>query len=482
MSERTARVSTLPSDRDYASLDRRPPGATPRLVALAVDVALPALPLVIGAVVVRSLTDANGGGEIDRAVFASLAVLAAVGIAYWNRGIRDGRAGQSVGKTMAGLVLRDRDHRGAIGTRAAFRRDGRTAEVVRTEIAVADGFTAIPPDTTSAATRRRRTGGLLVLAIALVLVVAMSIAVGARPLTFAEIAHALLNSTGTDTDVIVRSLRLPRTALGLLVGIALGVAGALIQGHTRNPLADAGLLGLNAGAAFFVVMAIYLFGITSPGGYLWFAFAGAAIASVVVFGSASIGGGRANPLSLALAGAAVAFFLQALTNAVVLLDQATLDSYRFWIVGSVSGRGIEIFWTVLPFVLAGLVVAAAGSPALNTIGLGDDVARSLGTNIALTRTAGIVAITLLTGAATAACGPIAFVGLVVPHIARSIVGPDYRWIVPFSGALGGLLLLVADVVGRVVVRPGELQVGIVLALIGGPFFIALVRRRKLVAL
>ena len=203
---------------------------------------------------------------------------------------------------------------------------------------------------------------------------------------------------------------------------------------------------------------------------------------MVVFGSASIGGGRANPLSLALAGAAVAFFLQALTNAVVLLDQATLDSYRFWIVGSVSGRGIDIFWTVLPFVLAGLVVAAAGSPALNTIGLGDDVARSLGTNIALTRTAGIVAITLLTGAATAACGPIAFVGLVVPHIARSIVGPDYRWIVPFSGALGGLLLLVADVVGRVVVRPGELQVGIVLALIGGPFFIALVRRRKLVAL
>nr|WP_261773412.1 iron chelate uptake ABC transporter family permease subunit [Rhodococcus corynebacterioides] len=462
-------------------MDRRPPAVASRVVAHTVDVALPALPLLIGVVVVLSLADANGGGEIDRAVFGALALASALGVAFWNRGLRDGRAGQSVGKTMAGLVLRDRDHHGAIGIRAAVT-GGRTAEVVRVDVAAADGFAPIPADTSSAATRRRRTGGLIVLAVALVLVIAMSIAVGARPLTFAEIAHALLSSTGTDTDVIVRSLRLPRTALGFLVGVALGVAGALIQGHTRNPLADAGLLGLNAGAAFFVVMAIYLFGIASPGGYLWFAFAGAAVASVVVFGSASIGGGRANPLSLALAGAAVAFFLQALTNAVVLLDQATLDSYRFWIVGSVSGRGIDIFWTVLPFVLAGLVVAAAGSPALNTIGLGDDVARSLGTNIALTRTAGIVAITLLTGAATAACGPIAFVGLVVPHIARSIVGPDYRWIVPFSGALGGLLLLIADVIGRVVVRPGELQVGIVLALVGGPFFIALVRRRKLVAL
>lgn len=482
MSESTVPSPTAPpADRDYASLDRRPPAVASRVVAHTVDVALPALPLLIGVVVVLSLADANGGGEIDRAVFGALALASALGVAFWNRGLRDGRAGQSVGKTMAGLVLRDRDHHGAIGIRAAVA-GGRTAEVVRVDVAAADGFAPIPADTSSAATRRRRTGGLIVLAVALVLVIAMSIAVGARPLTFAEIAHALLSSTGTDTDVIVRSLRLPRTALGFLVGVALGVAGALIQGHTRNPLADAGLLGLNAGAAFFVVMAIYLFGIASPGGYLWFAFAGAAVASVVVFGSASIGGGRANPLSLALAGAAVAFFLQALTNAVVLLDQATLDSYRFWIVGSVSGRGIDIFWTVLPFVLAGLVVAAAGSPALNTIGLGDDVARSLGTNIALTRTAGIVAITLLTGAATAACGPIAFVGLVVPHIARSIVGPDYRWIVPFSGALGGLLLLIADVIGRVVVRPGELQVGIVLALVGGPFFIALVRRRKLVAL
>ncbi|WP_328809845.1 FecCD family ABC transporter permease [Rhodococcus sp. NBC_00294] len=477
--------TTVRPDRDYsiADADRRAPGRVTVAAASAVDVGVVLLPLVLGLVVVRSLADDNGGGQVDRAVFGVIAVLAAAGVLVWNRGFRDGRAGQSVGKSLFALVLRDAETGDAVGVRPALtlrRKPG--VETVRLTIAVAEDFEPVAPDTSSAATRRRRTSGLIILVAAIVLVALMSVAVGARPLTFAEIFHALFSATGTDTDVIVRSLRLPRTILGLVVGIALGVAGALIQGHTRNPLADAGLLGLNAGAAFFVVMAIYLFGITSPGGYLWFAFAGAATASIVVFGTASLGGARANPLSLALAGAAIAFFLQAMTNAVVLLDQTTLDSYRFWVVGSVSGRGPDIFWTVLPFIVIGLIIAVAGTPALNTISLGDDVARSLGTNITLTRVVGIVAITLLTGAATAACGPVAFVGLVVPHIARAITGPDYRWLLPFAGALGGVLLVLADVIGRVVVRPGELQVGIVLALIGAPFFIALVRRRTLVSL
>lgn len=477
-------ADTVRADRDYSTLDetRQAPSAASVVAATAVDIALPLLPLAIGAVIVRSLADDNGGGQVDRVVFAAISVLAAVAVLVWNRGVRDGRAGQSVGKSLFALILRTSDGN-ATGVRAALGHRPRSRiTTVRLSVAVADGFRPIEQDTSSAAARRRRTTGLIILAAALVLVALMSIAVGARPLTFAEIFHALFSATGTDTDVIVRSLRLPRTVLGLVVGIALGVAGALIQGHTRNPLADAGLLGLNAGAAFFVVIAIFLFGITSPSGYLWFAFAGAAAASVVVFGTASLGGARANPLSLALAGAAIAFFLQAMTNAVVLLDQTTLDSYRFWVVGSVAGRGLDIFWTVLPFIVVGLVIAVAGTPALNTISLGDDVARSLGTNITLTRIVGIVAITLLTGAATAACGPIAFVGLVVPHVARAITGPDYRWLLPFAGALGGVLLVLADVIGRVLVRPGELQVGIVLALVGAPFFIALVRRRSLVSL
>ncbi|ORL36892.1 iron ABC transporter permease [Prescottella equi] len=354
--------------------------------------------------------------------------------------------------------------------------------MVHDATARADGFTPVVPDSSLAAVRRRRLLGLAVLAALLVLVLFASVAVGARPLSFAEVFHALFSSTDSETDIIVHTLRIPRTLLGLVVGIALGVAGALIQGHTRNPLADAGLLGLNAGAAFLVVIAIYAFGLTAPSQYLWFAFAGSALASITVFGLSSIGNGKASPLSLALAGAAVAFFLQAMTNAVVILDQTTLDGYRFWVVGSVAGRGFDIFWQVLPFLIVGLVIAIASTPSLNVISLGEDVARSLGTNIAMSRTIGIVAITLLTGAATAACGPIAFIGLVVPHVARAITGPDYRWLVPYAGLLGGLMLVMSDVIGRVVVRPGELQVGIVLAVVGAPFFIALVRRRKLASL
>ncbi|KXF51711.1 iron ABC transporter permease [Rhodococcus sp. SC4] len=353
---------------------------------------------------------------------------------------------------------------------------------MRESTASDEGFTVREKDVSVAAIRRRRLVGLGVLVVLLGLVLLASVAVGARPLSFAEIFHALFDADGSQTDIIVRTLRGPRTALGLIVGMALGVAGALIQGHTRNPLADAGLLGLNAGAAFLVVLSMYLFGFSAPSEYLWFAFAGSFAASVVVFGLSSIGNGAASPLSLALAGAAVAFFLQAMTNAIIIVDQSSLDSYRFWVVGSVAGRGFDVLWQVLPFLVVGLILALVSTPGLNVLSLGEDVARSLGTNIAASRALGIVAITLLTGAATAACGPIAFIGLVVPHVARAITGPDYRWLVPYAGLLGGVMLVTADVIGRVVVRPGELQVGIVLAVFGAPFFIALVRRRKLASL
>ncbi|PTR27445.1 iron complex transport system permease protein [Rhodococcus sp. OK519] len=465
-----------------------PEGPAPRhrrALANLLDLGLAAIPLVIGWYLVDSLADANGGGQADRVVFGGAALFIAVALLVWNRGFREGNAGTTVGKGWCGLVTRDAETGAPIGVRRALRRlpwraDG--IEVVREATARADGFTPIAPDSSMAAVRRRRILGLIVLAILLVLVLFASVAIGARPLSFPEVFHALFSSSGSETDIIVRTLRIPRTLLGLVVGIALGVAGALIQGHTRNPLADAGLLGLNAGAAFLVVIAIYALGLTAPSQYLWFAFAGSALASITVFGLSSIGNGKASPLSLALAGAAVAFFLQAMTNAVVILDQTTLDGYRFWVVGSVAGRGFDIFWQVLPFLVVGLIIAIASTPSLNVISLGEDVARSLGTNVAMSRTIGIVAITLLTGAATAACGPIAFIGLVVPHVARAITGPDYRWLVPYAGLLGGVMLVMCDVIGRVVVRPGELQVGIVLAVLGAPFFIALVRRRKLASL
>jgi iron complex transport system permease protein len=330
--------------------------------------------------------------------------------------------------------------------------------------------------------RRRRLIGLVLLAVVVVICCLASIAVGAKAIPLDGVWHALFAPTGTEDDIVVRSLRIPRTILGVMAGAALGLAGALIQGHTRNPLADPGLLGVSNGAAFFVVIGIYAFDITALFGYVWFAFAGALAASVLVFVLGSVGRGGPTPVTLALAGAAVSAMLAALTSAVILVDVQTLDAYRFWAVGSVAGRDAAVAGQVQWFLLAGALIGLASAPALNALALGDDVARSLGHSVRRTRVLGIVAITLLAGAATAACGPIAFVGLVVPHIVRAFTGPDYRWLLPASALAGAALLLLADVIGRVVVRPGELQVGIVLALIGGPFFVWLVRRRKMVAI
>ncbi|WP_329343937.1 iron ABC transporter permease [Streptomyces sp. NBC_00663] len=343
------------------------------------------------------------------------------------------------------------------------------------------GMTAVeraaPRDSTPA--RRRRVAGLGVLVVVLVITGAVSLAVGARALSPGEVWHGLFAAPEADqrlTEIrlIVRTVRVPRTVLAVVAGIALGVGGALIQGYTRNPIADTGLLGVNAGASFAVVSAITLFGLTNPFQYVWFAFLGAAVAGVVVFGLSSLGRGAGNPLTLALAGQGVAVFLAAMTTAIALTDQAALNALRFWNAGSVAGVGFGVIWPVTAFITVGLVLALSTLPAINLLNLGDDVARGLGVNIALSRTVGILAITLLAGAATAACGPIAFLGLMVAHVARYLTGPDYRWLVPYAGLLGAIVLLVCDIVGRLVVRPGELDAGVVVALLGAPFFAALV--------
>jgi iron complex transport system permease protein len=323
----------------------------------------------------------------------------------------------------------------------------------------------------------------VVLLVALVVVVAMaSLAVGSRPFSIGTVWQVLWSPDGSDASAIVHELRIPRTWLAIVVGMSLGVAGALMQGHTRNPLADPGLLGVSAGAAFAVVIAIYTFDITSARGYVWFALVGAAIASAAVFAIGSAGGRGPSSLGLVLAGAAVSALLGSVTTALILADDETLDNYRFWAVGSIAGRDQTVAAQVTPFLVVGLLLAVAHAPTLNVLSLGDDVARSLGQRLTLARVTGLVAIMLLTGAATAACGPIAFLGLVVPHLARFVTGPDHRWLVPYAALMGATLLMLADIVGRVVARPGELQVGIVLVLIGGPAFIAIVRRRRLVAL
>jgi ABC-type Fe3+-siderophore transport system permease subunit len=328
-----------------------------------------------------------------------------------------------------------------------------------------------------------RLTGLLLLLLLVVVAAGASLAIGTRSIGLGEVWRALLDpSLGTEEAAIVQGLRAPRTAIGLLAGLALGTAGALMQGHTRNPLGDPGLLGVTAGASLAVVLAISVFGVGTPAGYVWFAFAGALAGTVLVFAIGSVGRGGGTPVTLALAGAALSALFFAVVRTILVSDQQTLDSFRFWVVGSLAGRGADVAWQVAPFVAVGLVLATVNAPALNLLSLGDDVARGLGQRIWPARAVGLAAITLLGGAATAACGPIAFVGLVVPHVVRAVTGPDHRWLIPCSGLLGAALLLGADVVGRVVARPGELQVGIVLALIGAPFFIALVRRRGTVTL
>lgn len=352
-------------------------------------------------------------------------------------------------------------------------------ESQRPGVGRADGAS---PSARLRARRGRRILGVAVLLGLLVLSCALSVALGAKNIPFAEVWTALIAPAGSENDLIVRELRLPRTVVGVLAGAALGLAGAIMQGHTRNPIADPGILGITQGAGLAVVLSVFLFGITSLYGFIWFSFAGALLGAVAVFSIGSIGRAGATPVTLALAGTAISFLLQAITSAVVLLDQQSLDTYRFWKVGSIAVTDSGVVLQVLPFMLVGLALGLANASGLNALSLGEDVARSLGHRVEWSRRLGIVAIAVLVGGAVAVCGPIGFVGLVVPHVARFFTGADYRWLLPFAALMGASLVLLADVAGRLVARPSEVQVGVMLAMVGAPFFIALVRRRKLVRL
>ncbi len=331
---------------------------------------------------------------------------------------------------------------------------------------------------------RPRLPWLLVAVGVLLVLCVLSLAIGTRAIAPGEVVATLAGRGSGDSaeDAVIWGSRFPRTLLGILVGLSLGLAGAVMQALTRNPLGDPGLLGISAGAAFGIVVAVATTGIASLYGYIWFAFAGALVASAVVYLLGSVGRGGATPVKLALAGVAITALLTSLTSGIALVDPEALDRYRFWAAGSLAGQDAGLVLGVLPFVVAGAVLALASAGALNSMALGDDVATALGRRVALTRLQGAVAITLLTGAAVAVVGPIVFVGLVVPHVARAITGPDHRWLLLYSMVLAPILVLAADIVGRVIARPGETEVGIVVAFIGAPFFIALVRRRRLAEL
>lgn len=330
-----------------------------------------------------------------------------------------------------------------------------------------------------AQTNARRLAWLLAALAALAAVLVASIAVGSRSIPVDTVFDALFAYDDANNDhAIIQALRVPRTLLGVVVGAALGMSGALIQALTRNPLADPGILGVNAGAAFFVVIGIALFGAGSLAGYIWFAFLGAIVTTVAVYAIGSAGRAGATPIRLTLSGVALGAVLAGISEALMLLNPTTFDRMRHWRAGSLVGPGMDTFWTILPFVAAGLALALLAARPLNAIALGDDLASALGARIARTRAVVVVAVTLLAGAATAACGPIGFLGLMVPHVARWIVGPDQRWIFAFTLVLAPMLLISADIVGRLVMRPGELQVGIVTAFVGAPVLILLARRRR----
>lgn len=336
-----------------------------------------------------------------------------------------------------------------------------------------------PAISTQVGWRLAKATGLMVLVGVLLLVLVLSLRIGSLGLTTRDALDAIFNYNPESYEqTVVRSLRLPRTLIGLGVGAALAVSGAVMQAATRNPLAGPSILGVSSGAAFAVVTAIYFLGIATPEGYVWFAFGGAAAASILVYAVASAGRGGATPVKLALAGVIVSALLGSWSTALVLMDQETLDQVRFWNAGSLAGRPLGIFWTVLPFMGIGLIGAILLSRQLNVMSMGEDTARALGLHTGRVRLISGVLVVMMTGAAVAAAGPIGFVGLAVPHIVRLFTGPDYRWTIAYCLVAGPILLLGADIVGRVVVRPAELQVGIITALCGAPILIVIARRRR----
>ncbi len=326
-------------------------------------------------------------------------------------------------------------------------------------------------------TRRALLLGLTVGCGALFIALVASVRFGAAQIGTFEVIGAFTGYDGSEEDLIVRTLRVPRALISALVGASLGVAGALMQGLTRNPLAEPGILGINAGAAFAVVVSVFLLGVSSLSTYALFAFLGAGVAAAVVYGLGSLGRGGMSPMKVTVAGAAMSALLSSLTTTVLILDQRTLDEIRFWLAGSVAGRDLELMLHVLPYMMIGLLLALALGRQVTTLTLGEDVAAGLGQRTAWVKIGAAVAVVLLAGSAVSVAGPIVFAGLVVPHLARFLAGVDYRWILPYSVLVGAILLVLADVAARLVLRPQELPLGVMTALVGAPFFIYLVRWR-----
>ena len=314
--------------------------------------------------------------------------------------------------------------------------------------------------------------------ILLGLCIVASLAWGSRHIEFNEVIKALIESDYTSFNALVVRERIPRTVFSIIAGASLGISGALMQSITRNPIADPSILGVNTGASLFVVIGITFLHISTASQYIWFALIGSAITAVFVYFISSIGPGGITPIKLALSGSAVSAILSSLVSLIILPRADAMDAYRFWQVGSVSGATWEGISAILPFLIVGLIISIIATPALNALALGDEVATGLGVNTGLVRLVCAAAGVILCGATTAIAGPIGFVGLMIPHTIRLILGSNMKSIVPMSAIGGAILLTISDVIGRVIGSPGELEVGIITAFLGAPILVIIARKAK----
>ncbi|WP_230504987.1 FecCD family ABC transporter permease [Sutcliffiella rhizosphaerae] len=314
--------------------------------------------------------------------------------------------------------------------------------------------------------------------ILLIVTIIASLVLGARMVSFPELVNGLLYQNPDSYGTSVVQKRISRTVFSLCCGVALGIAGVLMQAVTRNPLADPSILGVNTGAALFVVSGITFFQITSAGQYIVLALVGAALVAAFVFGIGSMGRGGATPIKLVLAGAATSAALSSLVTAIMIPSSYAMDQFRFWQVGSVGSGSWDSITIFAPFLLVGVTIAFVSAPALNALALGDDVASGLGVRPGLLRVLAISAGVILCGVTTALAGPIGFIGLLATHAMRMVVGTDLRFLIPMSALAGAIILTLADVAGRLLGSPGELEVGILTAFIGAPILILLAKKSK----
>lgn len=321
-----------------------------------------------------------------------------------------------------------------------------------------------------------RAFGMLIGLLFIAMLVWASIVLGLTKITSQMVWDSIYHFDGSNEHIIIKDTRIPRAFIATAVGASLAVAGTIMQGLTNNPLASPSIFGVNAGASFFIVVAVTYFGLTSLGAFTWIAFLGAAFAAIIVYVIGAMGREGLTPIKLTLAGAAIAALFSSLTQGILSLNEQALDQVIFWLAGSIQGRELDMLLSVLPYLVLGWILSIFISAQMNVLAMGDDVATGLGQKTILVKIVGAIIVVFLAGGSVAVAGPIGFLGIIIPHVARWLVGIDYRWVIPYSGMLGAILLLLADIAARYIIMPAEVPVGVMTAFIGAPFFIYIARR------